>query len=102
MKKHLTGIIAVIIAVGLFAFSAPTQQKPAKSFAMLNYWVYNPGTGELGTSIGAFDPDTQQAALEAVSCADNGSIECARGYTSSTKPATQPEVDDFQDHVAHN
>jgi hypothetical protein len=89
-----------VIAVSLSAFNYAPKQS-AKPFSVLNYWAYNPSTQQLGASLGSFDPATQQEDLEAVSCPDNGSIECARGYTSSTKPTTQIAINNFQDNVAH-
>lgn len=101
MKKYLLGIFAVILAVSLSAFNHAPKQTASKSVSMLNYWSFNPSTQQLGASLGSFDPVTQQEELEAVSCPDDGDIECARGYTSSTKPTTQVAIDNFQDNVAH-
>jgi hypothetical protein len=101
MKKYLLGFFSIVIAISLSAYNAP-KQKAAKTTSTLNYWEYNPGTQQLGDSLGEFDPVADRNDLIAVSCPDNGTIQCARGYSSPSEPQTQQEIDNFQDKVAHN
>jgi hypothetical protein len=78
MKKYLAGMIAVIIAVTLTAFTT-NQNGDEKKFDTLYYW-YTDGSA-LGTYIGDFT--SHSAAVGGSTCNDLGGNVCARGFTQA-------------------
>jgi hypothetical protein len=104
MKKYLSGIIAVLLAIGFSSFSYKhTYQKKATDGPPL-YW-YEIVNGELVAFLNASeDPADKVSKQEAMSnsftlCQDEIGIDCIRGYANlQTLETTAPQTENDPDY----
>jgi hypothetical protein len=80
MKKYLLGIFAVIVAIGLSAYST---HPATKANTLTTYWFYVSDDSPAGTT-------SSPTITPLPSCATNG-FGCINGYESAT-PLDEPPV----------
>ena len=88
MKKYFFPLVAVLLAIGFSAFTAPSKSASAKQADEYLFWYfYDQGNDELNGQIGTVEK-THADAKEATQCLDNqfSVIECARGYEEEKNP----------------
>jgi len=79
MKKYLSGIVAVVLAIGFSAFTANHQEKKYGNMQDYTWHKFNAaGTAELSPAVTFTGTDA--GAKSAFGCPDGSSVNCARAY----------------------
>lgn len=94
MKKYLSGVFAIILAVGFSAFTSIPKHKSVNLF----WYEYSVASG-IGAQIGSgrIDIDTYNGA-DKPDCPRETNKDCARGYDEEKQAGTFP-TDDL-DHLS--
>lgn len=112
MKKYLLGIFAVILAVGMSAYTSVqrTARKPVTQTAYFWYKL-NPTTGKISSTV--LNPGAQDikdnvvdgGSNQLTDCSDLNSPECLAGSSSSTlQPGNTPDAPtmDRDNRISHD
>jgi hypothetical protein len=87
MKKYVSGLLAVIVALTLNSFTIAQKSSPQKTGEAL-IWYYIDGSGQIDPDnpINPGDP-VDEADLESIynACLGTG-LDCARGFRESNLP----------------
>lgn len=87
MKKYFLPVLAVVLAIGFSAFTAPKKIKSNKEDTYLYWYFYDLPNDKLAGQIGDV-PQLHREAVYATGCTDHplGTFECARGYEFEQYP----------------
>jgi hypothetical protein len=87
MKKYFLGFLAIILAIGFSAFTAP--KKIQKTNQALYWYTVNSDMVTVDKENLIEDEQIEKAAAEAiVTCDGNTSNDCARGFTALLTTST--------------
>lgn len=76
MKKYLIGLCALILAIGLNAFTTISENKTKATTTPLHWFEYDAGTGQVGAYL---DYDERSEFL-IFGCQSTSGDDCRRGY----------------------
>ena len=80
MKKHFLGIFAVVLALGMSAFTSPATSKKTSGTPL--YWYHVSGTQTVGPKINSTLLDEDQAMAQITECNDETEEFCLYGSTN--------------------
>lgn len=85
MKKYVTGLFSIALALVLFSFTS-REVKPSKAMSTPYFWYdYNPSTDQLGALLNPNSSIKIEKSAVNTDCQNDGVEDCVRAYDENTR-----------------
>ncbi|MBS4063492.1 MAG: hypothetical protein KGZ74_02985 [Chitinophagaceae bacterium] len=84
MKKYLTGMVAILLAVVLFSFNSK-EPVPKASSSTYFWYEYDASTNQLGALLNPNSSVPITKAAVVTDCQDTDAVDCVRAYNENNR-----------------